>query len=55
MRKSWDEYRFDLVAATAERGTCPRRQVGALLVKSNKDYLPFLYRGRAVGRRQTAY
>jgi len=35
MRKSWDEYWFDLVAATAERGTCPRRQVGALLVKSN--------------------
>ena len=35
MRKTWDEYWFDLVEAAASRGTCPRRQVGALLVKSN--------------------
>lgn len=35
MRKSWDEYWSDLVVAAAERGTCPRRKVGALLVKAN--------------------
>lgn len=36
MRKSWEEYWYDLALATAGRGTCPRRQVGAVLVKDNE-------------------
>lgn len=51
MRKSWDEYWFDLVAAAAGRGTCPRRQVGALLVKQN-TLLATGYNGSPAGHPQ---
>ena len=51
MRKSWDQYWFDLVAAAAGRGTCPRRQVGALLVKSN-NLLATGYNGSPAGHPQ---
>lgn len=35
-RKSWDEYFMQLTFNVAERATCPRRQVGAILVKDRK-------------------
>ncbi|MFV9510985.1 deoxycytidylate deaminase [Tepidibacillus sp. LV47] len=35
-RKSWDEYFMDLAFTVAERATCPRRHVGAILVKDKK-------------------
>lgn len=35
-RKSWDDYFMDLAFAVAERSTCPRRHVGAVLVKDKK-------------------
>lgn len=35
-RKSWDAYFMDLAFTVAERATCPRRQVGAVLVKNKK-------------------
>lgn len=31
-RKSWDEYFLGIACAAAERATCPRRHVGAILV-----------------------
>ena len=36
MRKPWDEYFLDIAAAVAERATCPRRHVGAVLVKDRR-------------------
>ncbi|MBO8171466.1 MAG: dCMP deaminase family protein [Bacillaceae bacterium] len=35
-RKSWDAYFMDLAFMVAERATCPRRHVGAVLVKDKK-------------------
>jgi len=35
-RKSWDEYFMGLTNSVAERATCPRRHVGAILVKDKK-------------------
>ncbi|OEF96901.1 CMP deaminase [Vulcanibacillus modesticaldus] len=35
-RKSWDEYFMELAFTVAERATCPRRHVGAILVKDKK-------------------
>lgn len=35
-RKSWDDYFMDLAYTVAERATCPRRHVGAVLVKNKK-------------------
>jgi len=35
-RKSWDEYFMDLAFTVAERATCSRRHVGAILVKDKK-------------------
>ncbi len=35
MRISWDEYFIKIVKAAAERSTCPRGTVGALIVKNN--------------------
>ncbi|MGD9676774.1 MAG: cytidine/deoxycytidylate deaminase family protein [Vulcanibacillus sp.] len=35
-RKSWDEYFMDLTYRVSERATCPRRHVGAILVKDKK-------------------
>lgn len=36
MRKSWDEYFLAIAAEVAERSTCPRRRVGAVLVKDKR-------------------
>lgn len=35
MRKSWDEYFMAIADVTAERATCERLQVGAVIVKDN--------------------
>lgn len=35
-RKSWDEYFMELAFTVSERATCPRRHVGAILVKNKK-------------------
>ncbi|HHP50417.1 MAG TPA: deaminase [Moorella mulderi] len=36
MRKSWDEYFLDIAFKVAERSTCPRRAVGAVVVKDKR-------------------
>lgn len=36
MRKSWDAYFMDMAYMAASRATCPRRHVGAVLVKDYK-------------------
>lgn len=36
MRKSWDEYFMDIASMVATRSTCPKRQVGAVLVKDKR-------------------
>lgn len=36
MRGSWDEYFMGLAEAAATRATCPRRQVGCVLVQNKK-------------------
>lgn len=35
-RKSWDEYFMQLAFSVSDRATCPRRHVGAILVKDKK-------------------
>lgn len=35
-RSHWDDYFMDLARAAAKRSTCPRRQVGAILVRDNR-------------------
>ena len=35
-RISWDEYFISIVKLIAQRATCPRKHVGALIVKKNK-------------------
>ena len=35
-RESWDSYFMRMALAVADRGTCPRRKVGALLTQSNR-------------------
>lgn len=35
MRKSWDAYFMEIAEATAERGTCNRLKVGAVVTKDN--------------------
>lgn len=35
-RISWDEYFINIVNLIKERATCPRKKVGALIVKNNK-------------------
>jgi dCMP deaminase len=35
-RKSWDEYFMAIAELVAERSTCLRRQVGAVIVKDRK-------------------
>jgi len=47
-RKSWDEYFMDLAFTVAERATCPRRHVGAVLVK-NKKLMGTGYNGSPAG------
>lgn len=36
MRKSWEKYFMDIATKVAERSTCDRASVGAVLVKNNK-------------------
>lgn len=36
MRKPWDEYFMDMAAMVATRGTCPRRKVGAIIVRERR-------------------
>lgn len=36
MRKSWDNYFMDLAYSVATRGTCPRKQVGAVITRGNE-------------------
>lgn len=36
MRKDWDTYFMDIAEQVAQRSTCLRRKVGAVLVKDNK-------------------
>jgi len=49
-RPSWDEYFIKLAIDVAERSTCRRRKVGALLVK-NKRILATGYNGAPMGLR----
>lgn len=35
-RPGWDDYFLEMAKLTATRGTCPRRRVGAVLVRSNR-------------------
>ncbi len=49
-RPSWDEYFMRLAADVAQRSTCLRRKVGALLVK-NKRILATGYNGAPSGLR----
>jgi len=36
MRKSWDHYFIDMARMVATRATCPRRQVGAVIVRAKR-------------------
>lgn len=36
MRQDWDTYFAQLASITASRATCPRRSVGAVIVKDNR-------------------
>lgn len=36
MRKDWDDYFLDIAFQVAERSTCPRRRVGAVIVKDKR-------------------
>lgn len=36
MRKSWDHYFIDMARMVATRATCPRRQVGAVIVREKR-------------------
>ncbi len=36
MRKGWDDYFMDIAFQVAERSTCPRRRVGAVIVKDKR-------------------
>jgi dCMP deaminase len=48
MRKSWDHYFMDMAYMAATRATCPRRYVGAILVK-DKKLLGSAYNGSPAG------
>jgi dCMP deaminase len=48
MRKSWDHYFMDMAYMAATRATCPRRHVGAVLVK-DKKILGTAYNGSPAG------
>ncbi|GGK18305.1 deaminase [Caldalkalibacillus thermarum] len=48
MRKSWDHYFMDMAYMAASRATCPRRHVGAILVK-DKKILGTAYNGAPAG------
>jgi len=49
-RPSWDEYFMDITKRVAQRATCLRRQVGAIVVK-DKKILATGYNGAAAGLR----
>lgn len=36
MRKDWDSYFMDIALMVKERSTCPRKKVGALIVKDRR-------------------
>ena len=46
-RPSWDEYFLTMAVASASRGTCPRRQVGCVLVNRGNRILATGYNGNA--------
>lgn len=48
LRKSWDHYFMDMAYMAATRATCPRRHVGAVLVKERK-LLGSAYNGAPAG------
>lgn len=48
-RPTWDEYWSKIAAIVAERGTCPRRTVGAVLVTADNRVLSTGYNGKAAG------
>lgn len=48
MKKSWDHYFMDMAYMAATRATCPRRHVGAILVK-DKKLLGSAYNGAPAG------
>jgi dCMP deaminase len=48
MRKSWDDYFMDMAYMAASMATCPRRHVGAILVKEKK-ILGTAYNGAPAG------
>ncbi len=49
MRPSWDQYFMDITRLVATRATCPRRAVGAVLVK-NKQIISTGYNGSPPGQ-----
>lgn len=49
MRPSWDEYFLNIAKEVAKRSTCPRAQVGAVIVKDNR-ILSTGYNGAAPGK-----
>lgn len=53
MRKSWDDYFFDITLAVASRSTCPRRSVGAVLIDTHtRQILSTGYNGSPRGAPQ---
>ncbi len=48
LRKDWDTYFLDIAFMAATRSRCPRRQVGAVLVK-HKKLLGSAYNGAPMG------
>lgn len=48
-RKPWDEYFLDIATLVSERATCPRRQVGAVLVR-DRQILATGYNGSVQGQ-----
>lgn len=48
MRKDWDDYFFDIARVVASRATCPRRQVGCVIV-SDRRILSTGYNGAPSG------
>lgn len=49
MRPSWDEYFLDIATVVGSRSTCPRRHVGAVLVRS-RQILATGYNGSVRGQ-----
>ena len=48
-RPSWQSYFIDIAFLTAKRSTCPRRQVGCLIVKDN-NIVATGYNGSIIGQ-----